>query len=195
MNPPSTQPSSGSYASRTRRAEYVQAMKALAADRRPDTPVRVYVSVPPTVMARETWPTRLEAIRTALPAGVELLYYATAFPADADWDQAWPAFSPTLDGLVLIGKRTKPGSMSPTLQLGPVARKELRTIVARRRPVLLHTYEFGLVPIVDCRPHRRGSEGRERLKLRVPDGWDSDSATLQAALEALRPVESERSGE
>ncbi|MEU3464764.1 hypothetical protein ABZ721_33050 [Streptomyces sp. NPDC006733] len=180
-----------SYAPPARRRAFVQAMEQLVAERAPGAPVRVYVSTPPTVLSRPHWDRRFAAVRDSLPHGVDLLYYATAFPSDVDLAEAWPPFATTLDGLVVIGKRNKPGGMGPTLILGPVARIELRTVVAAGKPVLLHTMEHGLVPVLDCKPRRTGTvEGRQRLKLTIPGAWDPQAPTLTAALAALRPAES-----
>ncbi|WP_189135259.1 hypothetical protein [Wenjunlia tyrosinilytica] len=176
-----------SYAPPARRRGYVQAMRKIAEMRPADTLVRVYISAPPSVIERPNWGRRLEAVRDALPGGVELLYFNTVFPADIDMAKAWPEFAETLDGLVVIGKRKKAGSLGRTLQLGPVARTELLTLVAQGKPVLLHTLEYGLVPVLDCAPNRTGPKGRERLKLKIPDGWSSEAPTLRAALTALAP--------
>lgn len=47
--------------------------------------------------------------------------------------------------------------------------------------------EHGLVPVLDCRPRRCGSEPRLRLRLVIPRAWSSSAPTLHAALDALRP--------
>lgn len=183
--------SAESYAPPARRRGYIRAMRQLAQAREPQAPIRVYVSAPPQIKQRPNWENRLKTIQDALP-GVELLYYDTVFrdlDHYLDEKEGWATFATGLDGLVVLGRRKKPSSISRKLRIGPIARNELRTVVPLGKPVLLHTMEYGLVPIVDCLPERfRWSEGEEGLKLTIPDGWDSASPTLAAALGALCPA-------
>lgn len=183
-----------SYATPARQRGYIQAMRQIAIDRPIGTPVRVYVSVAPRIKERPRWDARLEAIRGRLPEGVELLTYETAFPSDTDYPDQWTALAPQLDGLIVIAPQKKPGGA--VFRVGPVARKELRDLAGAKKPVLLHTWDWGLVPLVDCLPNRTGKEGKEHLKLSVPRGWDrkAPGPTLAAALDALRPVTSGNSG-
>ncbi|WP_199546377.1 hypothetical protein [Streptomyces sp. N35] len=174
-----------SYASPTRRRNYVTAMHQLAATRTTDTPARVYFSAPPSFRERPNWDRRLTEIRDALPHGVELLHYETALAAALSYDTAWQELAPTLDGLIVTGTRAKPGK-TRIIQLGPTGRAELITMVAAGKPVLLHTIEHGLIPVVDCRPKRHGVEPHTRLRLTIPKDWQPLEPTLQAALDALQ---------
>ncbi|MFF5131015.1 hypothetical protein ACFY41_29340 [Streptomyces syringium] len=178
------------YAPPARRHAYVRAMRQIATQRQPGVPVRVYFSTPPELRARPNWDRRLHDLREALPSGVEILHYDTALGPDADYDTAWPQLAATVDGLVVAGLHPK--SHKPRIhELGPVGRQELITVVPTGRPVLLHSIEHGLVPVVDCQPKRSGQEPHQRLRLTIPRDWAPDSPTLQAALDALRPAVTE----
>ncbi|GGX58883.1 hypothetical protein [Streptomyces chartreusis] len=158
---------------------YVAAMRRIAAERRPGSPVRVYVSIAPDDPHRERW---LKRITEDLPEGVELLHYRTVFEGgDYDWD----AFVGQLDGLVVIGRPKRLGSRVHIL--GPVARLELRSLIAQK-PVLLFTHNLGLVPAIDCKSQVMPPADAPRLKLIAPKRWRRDSRTLQAGLSALRPA-------
>ncbi|MFG2463365.1 hypothetical protein ACGFWE_40820 [Streptomyces sp. NPDC048523] len=161
---------------------YVAAMNRIAAERPPGTPVRVYVSAAPATISSSNWERWLKRITEDLPAGVELLHYRSVFGTSAyDWD----ALAGQLDGLVVIGRPKRLGSRVHVL--GPVARLELRSLVAQK-PVLLFTHNLGLVPVVDCMSQVMTPAEAPRLKLTAPKRWDRGSATFQAALEALRPA-------
>ncbi|MEW2425995.1 hypothetical protein AB0911_36325 [Streptomyces nigra] len=158
---------------------FVAAMHRLAAERAPDSSVSVYVSIAPGDANWERW---LECIAEDLPDGVELLHYRTAFEGAAyDWD----ALANRLDGLVVIGRPKRLGSRVHVL--GPVARLELRSLVATK-PVLLFTHNHGLVPVVDCLSQVMPPEEAPRLKLIAPKRWNRESITIRAALDALRPT-------
>ncbi|MFI9772450.1 hypothetical protein ACIHJG_37210 [Streptomyces sp. NPDC052415] len=160
---------------------YTAAMNRIAAERRPDTPVRVYVSAAPKTVNDANWERWLTRINDDLPAGVELLHYRSAFEGSPyDWD----AFAGRLDGLVVIGRPKRLGSRVHVL--GPVARLELRSLVAKK-PVLLFTHNLGLIPVIDCMSQVMSPADAPRLKLIAPKRWNRDSPTLRAALDALRP--------
>lgn len=162
---------------------YVAAMNRIAAERHPDTPVRIYVSASPKTVNDSNWERWLKRITEDLPDGVELLHYRSAFGECAyDWD----TLADQLDGLVVIGRPKRLGSRVHLL--GPVARLELRSLVTQK-PVLLFTHNLGLIPVIDCRSQVMPPADAPRLKLIAPKRWNRDSNTLQAALGALRPID------
>ncbi|GGN41200.1 hypothetical protein [Streptomyces fuscichromogenes] len=161
---------------------YIAAMDRLAADRRPATPLRVYISASPKTVNDSNWERWLARITEDLPVGVDLLHYRSAFGESAyDWD----TLADQLDGLVVIGRPKRLGSRVHVL--GPVARLELRSLVAKK-PVLLFTHNLGLIPVVDCMSQVMSPADAPRLKLIAPKRWNRDSRTLHAALDALRPT-------
>lgn len=161
---------------------YVAAMHRIAAQRCPDTPVRVYVSAAPKTIDNPNWQRWLDRIAQDLPDGVELLHYRSVYAESAyDWD----TLADRLDGLVVIGKPKRLGSRVHVL--GPVARLELRSLVAQK-PVLLFTHNLGLVPVIDCKSQVMSPAEAPRLKLIAPKRWTRDAKTLQAALHALQPA-------
>ncbi|MFF4795603.1 hypothetical protein ACFY2M_39205 [Streptomyces sp. NPDC001276] len=179
-----------SYAPPARRRGYIEAMRQIAAGRLPEKPARVYFSAPPRFLDSPNWEHRLGSIRDLLPRGVERLHYCTALDPNADYFAQWPKLAEPLDGLIVTGVHSKAGRRR-LLQLGPVARQELITMVRAGKPVLLHSMELGLVPVVDCRAQRTGKEPHQRLRLTIPSGWTNQAPTLRAALEALRRLGSE----
>lgn len=185
MNAP-PEPTIESYAPPARRRGYVRAMHKIAAERRSGDPVRVYYGTSPYLPRRDNWAQRVGLLRELLPDGVELLHYTTVFDKDQPYAEQWHKLTETLDGLVVTGRRRKPNQFR-VQELGPVARRELISMVSAGKPVLVFSMEYGLVPVVDCQPKRLGSEPELRLKLTIPDGWTSDSPTLAAALDALQP--------
>ncbi|MEU7151237.1 hypothetical protein AB0B79_05715 [Streptomyces sp. NPDC039022] len=183
-----------SYATPARRRGYVRAMHQIAAGRTPGTPVRVYLSAPPEFLTRPSWQHRIDTIRAALPTNSELLTYQDAFDPAADYHAQWAALAETLDGLVVTG--TRRDKRRPREQtLGPIARQELITMVSAGRPVLLHRTEYGLVPVLDCRPKRIGQDPHQRLRLTIPRDWSPSEPTLQAALHALGAEPADNTGE
>lgn len=167
---------------------YTAAMHRIAAERRTGDPVRVYVSAAPKTTTDANWQRWLKRITEDLPDGVELLHYGSAFEGQP---YAWEALVDQLDGLVVIGRPKRLGSRVHVL--GPVARLELRSMVAQK-PVLLFTHNLGLVPVIDCKSQVMAPSEAPRLKLIAPKRWSRDSATLQAALDALRPVDGNGQG-
>ncbi|TFV29953.1 hypothetical protein E4K10_46570 [Streptomyces sp. T1317-0309] len=101
----------------------------------------------------------------------------------------WDTIVDRLDGLVVVGKPKRLGSRVHVL--GPVARLELRSLIAKK-PVLLFAHNLGLVPVIDCRSQVMPPSEAPRLKLIAPKRWNRDAPTLKAALEALRPADSDR---
>ena len=178
-----------SYAPPARRHGFVHAMRQLADTRQPG-PVRVYFSTPPDFPERPNWQRRLDAVHAQLPQGVELLHYTNALTSKGTYAEAWPELADTLDGLVITGHRAKAGK-TRILQIGPTGRHELITLVRAGKPVLLHSMEHGLVPVLDCQPKRTGNEPAQRLRLTIPRDWQSHAPTLQAALQALTPTSTE----
>ncbi len=175
-----------SYASPARRRGYVRAMRQIAAGRQLGRPVRVYVSAPPVFLDRPNWERRLAAIRAALPPGVELSYFRTVFDPAVDYHEQWANLAHSFDGLVVTGTRRERKRIREHT-LGHIARQELIAQVGAGKPVLLHSMEYGLVPVLDCRPKRVGNEPRARLRLTIPRDWSNNAPTLQAALHALQP--------
>ncbi|MFE3413111.1 hypothetical protein ACFXMT_33760 [Streptomyces mirabilis] len=178
-----------SYAAPARRHSFVHAMRQLADTRQPG-PVRVYFSTPPDYPDRPNWQRRFDAVREALPQGVELLHYSADLANKGTYQDAWTDLANTLDGLVVAGQRAKAGK-TRLIQLGPTGRRELITIVGAGKPVLLHSMEHGLVPVLDCQPKRTGTEPNYRLRLTIPRDWQGSAPTLQAALAALAPAGTE----
>ncbi|TLS45700.1 hypothetical protein FE633_13100 [Streptomyces montanus] len=170
------------FASAGQQDRYVAAMHRIATERRPGNPVRVYVSAAPKTVNDSNWERWLKSITEDLPDGVELLHYRSAFEESRyDWD----TLAGRLDGLVVIGRPKRLGSRVHVL--GPVARLELRSLVAQK-PVLLFTHNLGLVPVIDCMSQVMPPADAPRLKLIAPKRWNRDSRTLHAALDALRPT-------
>ncbi|MER7048918.1 hypothetical protein [Streptomyces jumonjinensis] len=175
------------FASPAQQRRYTAAMERIAAARPHGTPVRVYVSAAPKMMDSPKWDSWLAQITEELPAGVEILHYRNTFDERSyDWD----SLVEQLEGLVIIGKQKRAGSRVNLL--GPVARLELRSLIAQK-PVLLYGHSLGLIPVIDCRSQVLRPEGIPRLKLIAPKRWKKDAATLNAALKALGPgnIESE----
>ncbi|MGW6016030.1 hypothetical protein [Streptomyces sp. NPDC055210] len=175
-----------SYASPARRHGFVKTMRQLADTRQPG-PVRVYVSTPPDYPERPNWQRRLTSIREALPQNIELLHFNANLADKGAYREAWPELASSLDGLIVTGQRAKTGK-TRIVQLGPIGRQELITIVGAGKPVLLHSMEHGLVPVLDCQPRRTGTDPHHRLRLTIPRDWQNDAPTLQAALAALTPA-------
>lgn len=169
------------FATPLQQRRYAAAMQRIANSRKPG-PVRVYVSVPPAMRRLRTWDSRVARIAAELP-GAELFDYRSVFSEDRPYD--WPSFAEELDGLVIVAKPKRRGSRVHLL--GPIARHELRSLIAHK-PVLIHSHNGGLIPVIDCKSQVLGPDGAQRLKLTTPKRWKRDSATLQAALDALRPV-------
>ncbi|MEV5784560.1 hypothetical protein AB0L42_26655 [Streptomyces sp. NPDC052287] len=161
---------------------YIAAMHRIAAERHTGDPVRVYVSAAPKTTGDTNWQRWLDRIAEDLPDGVEILHYGSVFEGQA---YAWDTLASQLDGLVVIGKPKRLGSRVHVL--GPVARLELRSLVAQK-PVLLFTHNLGLVPVLDCKSQVMAPAEAPRLKLIAPKRWSRASATLQAAMAALRLV-------
>ncbi|MGW9173793.1 hypothetical protein [Streptomyces decoyicus] len=180
-----------SFAGAERRAEYIRAMHELAEARQPGTKVRVYVSVPPDLHSSPVWSWRFRQIRKSLPANVRLPVFASVFgehsDGQRDYDRDWESYLQNIDGLVLVGYR--PIKKLLQMRVGPVARRELRTVVATGRPVFVQAWDRGLVPLVDCNPVKTENPGQEgdQLGLRVPPSWSPQAETLRAALAAVTP--------
>ncbi|MFE1775520.1 hypothetical protein [Streptomyces sp. NPDC059008] len=165
---------------------FAAAMERIAASRAPGTPVRVYVSAAPRAMRSPKWGGWLAQITEELPDGVEILHYRNAFSDERPYD--WDSLVEGLDGLVVVGKQKRAGSR--VYLLGPIARLELRSLIARK-PVLLYGHNLGLIPVIDCQSQILAREGAPRLKLIAPKRWQRDTATLKAALNSLNPADVE----
>lgn len=159
---------------------YIAAMNRIAAERRPDVPVRIYVSASPKTVNDSNWERWLKRITEDLPDGVELLHYRSTF-GESPYD--WDTLADQLDGLVVIGRPKRLGSRVHVL--GPVARLELRSLVAKK-PVWLFTHNLGLIPVIDCKSQVMPPADAPRLKLIAPKRWNRDSRTLRAAMNALQ---------
>ncbi|WP_327349033.1 hypothetical protein [Streptomyces europaeiscabiei] len=171
-----------SFATPPQQRRFAAAMQRIAASRAPGAPVRVYVSAAPRTMDNPKWDNWLAQITQDLPDGAEVLHYRRVFSEDRPYD--WDTFCEEIDGLVVVGKQKRAGSR--VYRFGPVARLELRSLIARQ-PVLLYAHSQGLIPVIDCQSQVLTPEGTPRLKLIAPKRWNRDSATLRAALDALRP--------
>lgn len=170
------------FAKPAQQRRFAAAMERIAANRSPGTPVRVYISAAPRTMNNPKWDSWLAQIAAELPNGVEILNYRNTFTDDRPYD--WEPVAEKIDGLVVVGKQKRPGSRVNLL--GPIARLELRSLIARS-PVLLYGHNLGLIPIIDCQSQLLAPKDVPRLKLIAPKRWQRDSPTLQAALDALRP--------
>ncbi|MER6160915.1 hypothetical protein ABT147_36240 [Streptomyces sp. NPDC001868] len=175
-----------SFATPLQQRRFAAAMQRLADSRAPGTPVRVYVSAAPRTVETPKWNDWLAQITQELPEGVEVLHYRSVFTDDRPYD--WATFAEEVDGLVVVGKQKRAGSR--VYRFGPVARLELRSLIARK-PVLLYAHSQGLIPVIDCQSQVLTPEGTPRLKLIAPKRWNRDSVTLQAALNALSPATTE----
>ncbi|GAA1924089.1 hypothetical protein GCM10009753_66730 [Streptantibioticus ferralitis] len=170
------------FANPVQQARFAVAMERIAADRAPGAPVRVYVSAAPRTMNGPKWDKWLERITEELPAGVEVFHYRNVFTEDRPYD--WADFAEHIDGLIVVGKQKRAGSR--VYFLGPIARLELRSLIARK-PVLLYAHSLGLIPVIDCRSQVLSPEDAPRLKLIAPKRWKPDTRTLRAAFNALTP--------
>ncbi|MGP3777098.1 hypothetical protein ACTWJ8_40320 (plasmid) [Streptomyces sp. SDT5-1] len=174
------------FAGPTQQRRYSAAMWKIKAEREPGAPVRVYISAGPKVMERPQWDGWREQITGALPEGVEVLDYRNVFGDDRPYDpNDWKQLVSTLDGLIVVGKQKRAGSR--VYLLGPVARLELRSLIAHK-PVLLWGHHQGLIPVIDCKSQvMTRPDAAPRLKLIAPKRWKRDADTLQAAIGALTP--------
>lgn len=171
------------YAAPQQQARFVRAMNQLTVQRVAGVPVSVYISVPPEISQSQRWQQWRTRIEADLPPGVRTSTFEEAFCDRRQY--AWDTFAESLDGLIIVGKQKRPGSR--VFLIGPVARMELRAMVARR-PVLLFAHDLGLVPVVDCKPAQLPHPHKgTRLKLTVPRRWKRTSETRVSALAALRP--------
>ncbi|MGI5532487.1 hypothetical protein ACQEVX_35500 [Streptomyces syringium] len=167
------------FARPVQQRRFASAMEQIAASRRRESPARVFVSAAPRTMNNPKWDSWLKQIEGELPGGVEILHYRNAF-TDRPYD--WNDLAGELDGLVVVGKQKRPGSR--VYLFGPIARLELRSLIAKK-PVLLFGHNLGLIPAIDCKSQVLGPADAPRLKLIAPKRWKRDSETLQAALHAL----------
>jgi hypothetical protein len=174
------------FAKPAQQRRFVTAMERIAADRAPGTPVRVYVSAAPRTMNNPKWDSWLAQITAQLPDGVEILHYRNVFTDDHPYD--WDNLVAGIDGLVIVGKQKRAGSR--VYLLGPIARLELRSLIAEK-PVLLYGHNLGLIPVIDCQSQVLAREDAPRLKLIAPKRWQPDTVTLKAALNALNPAGAE----
>ncbi|MCX5355610.1 hypothetical protein [Streptomyces mirabilis] len=174
------------FAEPAQQRRFVAAMERIAASRAPGAPVRVYISVGPRSLNSPKWDRLLARVTERLPDGVEILYHHNVFTSDRPYD--WGSIVDSLDGLVILAEPKRMGSR--VYFLGPVARLELRSLIAHK-PVLLDSHNLGLIPVIDCKSQILAPSDAPRLKLIAPKRWEQDSATLQAALDALRPTEVE----
>lgn len=171
------------FAQPAQQRRFVAAMAKIAASRAGGTSVRVFVSAGPRTMNGSKWDSWLAQITEELPAGVEVLHYRNVFSAGRSYD--WEGFADSLDGLVIVGKQKRPGSR--VYLLGPVARLELRSMIAQK-PVLLYAHNLGLIPVIDCQNQVLSPSHAPRLKLIAPKRWRRDTSTIKAALGALAPA-------
>lgn len=191
MHPKPTDPLDvATFASSVQQRRFVAAMNRIAADRRPGAPVRVYITTGPQMLNSSKWEAWLTRIKESLPEGVEILSYHSTFPDGRPYD--WEALVGQLDGLIILGRQKRPGSR--VFLLGPVARLELRSLIARK-PVLIYTHNLGLIPVIDCRSEVLEPEDAPRLKLIAPKRWQRNTPTLSAALKALNPSSTEAAQE
>ncbi|MFD5898611.1 hypothetical protein [Streptomyces sp. NPDC060366] len=178
------------FAKPAQQRRFAAAMERIAAGRAVGDPVRIYVSAGPMTMSSPKWESWLAQITDELPVGVEVLHYRSVFPDDQPY--AWDRLAETIDGLVVVGKQKRAGSR--VYRFGPVARLELRSVVAQK-PVLLYAHSLGLIPVIDCQSQVLNPEGTPKLKLIAPKRWKRGTLTLTAALKALNPSSAEVSRE
>ncbi|MFE3770833.1 hypothetical protein [Streptomyces sp. NPDC059122] len=171
------------FAQPAQQRRFVAAMERIAANRAPGAPVRVYISVRPRSLNSPKGERLLARVTERLPDGVEILHHHNVFTNDRPYD--WDSIVDSLDGLVVLAEPKRPGSR--VYFLGPVARLELRSLIAHK-PVLLDSHNLGLIPVIDCKSQVLAPQDAPRLKLTAPKGWKHDSATLKAALHALTPA-------
>ncbi|WP_395100679.1 hypothetical protein [Streptomyces noursei] len=176
------------FANPVQQRRFATAMERIAFARAPGNPVRIFVSAGPRTMNGPKWDNWLARIAESLPDGVEILHYRNVFNDDRPYN--WGSIVEDLDGLIIVGKQKRPGSR--VYLLGPIARLELRSLIARK-PVLLYGHDLGLIPVIDCRSQVLAPEAAPRLKLIAPKRWKKDSATLRAALHALTPISEDTS--
>ncbi len=174
------------FAKAVQQHRFATAMQRIAASRVPDAPVRIYISAAPRTMNSPKWASWLTQITEQLPDGVEILHYRSVFTADRPYN--WDSVVEGIDGLVVVGKQKRPGSR--VYLLGPIARLELRSLIARK-PVFLYGHNLGLIPVIDCRSQVLAPEDAPRLKLIAPKRWQRDTLTLKAALNAVNPASAE----
>ncbi|WP_405895197.1 hypothetical protein OG612_45070 (plasmid) [Streptomyces sp. NBC_01527] len=174
------------FAKPAQQRRFAAAMEQIATARAPGTPVRIYISAAPRTMNSPKWNSWLAHITEELPDGVELLHYRNVCTADRPYD--WANLVEGIDGLVVVGKQKRAGSR--VYLLGPIARLELRSLIARK-PVLLYGHNLGLIPVIDCLSQVLAPEDAPRLKLIAPKRWQRGSPTLTAALNALTPAHAE----
>ncbi|WP_157968678.1 hypothetical protein [Streptomyces geranii] len=179
-----------SFATPLQQRRFATAMQRLAASRTPGAPVRVYVSAAPRTVDNPKWDNWLAQITQDLPDSAEVLHYRSVFTDDQPYD--WDTVAGEIDGLVVVGKQKRAGSR--VYRFGPVARLELRSLIAQK-PVLLYAHSQGLIPVIDCQSQVLTQGGTPRLKLIAPKRWNQESATLQAALRALGPAQGETTEE
>lgn len=177
------------FASPVQQRRFVKAMERIAHSRKAGTPVRVFVSAAPRIMNNPKWDGWLGSVTKALPSGVDVLHYRNAF-ASGQYD--WESLAKGIDGLVVLGKQKRPGSR--VYLLGPVARLELRSLIAQK-PVLLYGHSLGLIPVIDCKSQVLAPAEAPRLKLTAPKRWKDSAGTLKAALGALNANSSVEAGE
>ncbi|WP_239010453.1 hypothetical protein [Streptomyces sp. 769] len=171
------------FAKPAQQLRFAAAMERIAASRTPGAPARVYISAAPRTMNSPKWDSWLTQITEELPDGVEILHYRNTVTNDRPYD--WDSLVEGLDGLVIVGKQKRAGGR--VYLLGPIARLELRSLIARK-PVLLYGHNLGLIPVIDCKSQVLAPQDAPRLKLIAPKRWKKDSTTLQAALHALTPI-------
>ncbi|MCX4851865.1 hypothetical protein [Streptomyces sp. NBC_00893] len=174
------------FAKAVQQHRFAAAMERIAASRAPDAPVRIYISAAPRTMNSPKWDSWLTQITEQLPDGVEILHYRSVFTAGRPYN--WDSVVGGIDGLVVVGKQKRPGSR--VYLLGPIARLELRSLIARK-PVFLYGHNLGLIPVIDCRSQVLAPEDAPRLKLIAPKRWQRDTLTLKAALNAVNPTGAE----
>lgn len=171
------------FAKPAQQHRFIAAMNRIAASRVPGAPVRVYISVGPRSLNSPKWDRLLERVTERLPDGVEVLYHHNVFARGQAYD--WDSIVDSLDGLVVLAEPKRMGSR--VYRLGPVARLELRSLIAHK-PVLLDSHNLGLIPVIDCKSQILAPDDAPRLKLIAPKRWQQDTPTLKAALNALTPA-------
>lgn len=171
------------FAKPAQQRRFATAMERITTARAQGTPVRIYISAAPRTMNSPKWDSWLSQITEELPDGVEILHYRNVYSGDRPYD--WDNLVEGIDGLVVVGKQKRAGGR--VYLLGPVARLELRSLIARK-PVLLYGHNLGLIPVIDCQSQVLAPEDAPRLKLIAPKRWQRDTPTLKAALNALTPA-------
>lgn len=163
-----------------RREEWIDAMKARAAERPRRVPT-VYVSASPSRQGSPAWPSVMQSVRDRLPGEVRVQDWGAANPDGLPWNRWWVKYAPGIDLLVVVGERH--GSHH---WVGPNIVDEIETVETFGQPVLLWAQRGGtkrLAPVIDCSRVWRAKSRRPVLGFKP---LRRNSRALRAAVAAMR---------